>query len=133
MRGLNAGGGANIFTILPSGHSHPSIFFFNQANSYPSFYRIVCYKYCSTVSSSTFLRHFCKQSYSPVPLIRMSRSLKFMNCCKFFQSKHGQPWPCKGGSWSLSMSDLFTKKPQNVMREENVLHYLQHNSIVQVF
>ena len=24
----------NIFTILHSGHSHPSIFFFNQANSY---------------------------------------------------------------------------------------------------
>ena len=30
-------GGMNIFTILPSGHSHPNIFFFNQANSYPSY------------------------------------------------------------------------------------------------
>ena len=90
-------GGLNIFTIPPSGifFSHPSIFFFNQANTYSSFYRIVCYKYYSTVSFSTFLRHFCKQNHSLVPLIYMSRSLKFMNCCKFVQTKHGQPSPCK--------------------------------------
>ena len=44
-----------------------------------------------------------------------------MNCCKSFQSKHGQPWPRKGESWFLSTSDSFTKMPQNVMREEFVL------------
>ena len=48
----------------------------------------------------------------------MSGNLKFMNCCKSFQRKHGQPWPRKGESWFLSMSDFFTKMPQNVMREE---------------
>ena len=72
---------------------------------------------------STFLRHFCKQNHSLVPLICMSGRLKFMNCCKSFQSKHGQPWPRKGESWFLSTSDSFTKVPQNVMREEFVLQY----------
>ena len=41
---------------------------------------------------STFLSHFCKQNHSLVPLICMSGSLKFVNRCKSFQSKHGQPW-----------------------------------------
>ena len=58
---------------------------------------------------STYLRHFCKQNQSLVPLICMSGSLKFMNCCKSFQSKHGQPWPRKGESWFSSMSDFLQK------------------------
>ena len=39
MRGLNAGGGAEYFHDTPFRTQHPSIFFFNQANSYPSLFK----------------------------------------------------------------------------------------------
>ena len=52
-----------------------------------------------------------------------------MNCCKFFQSKHGKLWPRKGESCFLSMNDIFTKMLRKVMREETATVLVIHNSI----
>ena len=84
-------GGVNIFTILPSGHSKTSIFFFNQLQiDFPHSIELCVTSTVAQFLPSTFLRHFCKENQSLVPLICMRCSFRFMNCCKSFQNRH---WP----------------------------------------